>query len=79
MATDLLLDALAPTNFLPTNPAALKRAFDTAGASLVQGRPHFVDDLVNNEGRPRQVDTSGVRGRPEPRRHAGRRWCTATT
>jgi polyhydroxyalkanoate synthase len=56
MATELMLDALAPTNFLPTNPAALKRAFDTAGMSLVKGAQNFADDLVNNEGRPRQVD-----------------------
>ncbi len=58
LALDLLLDALAPTNFLATNPAALKRAFDTGGASLVKGARHFVDDLVHNEGKPRQVDTS---------------------
>jgi polyhydroxyalkanoate synthase len=57
-ATQLLLDALAPTNFLPTNPAALKRAFDTAGMSLAKGARNFADDLVNNEGKPRQVDTS---------------------
>jgi polyhydroxyalkanoate synthase subunit PhaC len=59
MALDLMLDALAPTNFLPTNPAALKRAFETGGVSLAKGARHFVDDLVHNEGRPRQVDTSG--------------------
>ena len=58
MATELLLDALAPTNFLPTNPAALKRAFDTAGASLLKGARNFVEDVLTNEGRPRQVDTS---------------------
>jgi polyhydroxyalkanoate synthase len=58
MATDLLLDALAPTNFLLTNPAALKRAFDTAGASLAKGARNFVDDLINNGGRPRQVDAA---------------------
>ncbi len=58
LALDLTLDALAPTNFLPTNPAALKRAFDTAGASVVKGAANFVDDLVNNQGKPRQVDTS---------------------
>jgi polyhydroxyalkanoate synthase len=57
MATELMLDALAPTNFLATNPAALKRAFDTAGMSLVKGARNVVDDLLNNEGRPRQVDT----------------------
>ncbi len=59
MAVDLMLDALAPTNFLPSNPAALKRAFDTGGASLVAGMRQFLDDLRNNGGRPRQVDTSG--------------------
>ncbi|HET6257815.1 MAG TPA: alpha/beta fold hydrolase [Pseudonocardia sp.] len=59
MAMNLMLDALAPTNFLATNPAALKRAFDTAGGSLLKGTRNFLDDLVNNEGRPRQVDTSG--------------------
>ena len=59
MFTELMLDALAPTNFLPTNPAALKRAFDTGGASLLKGAQQFLDDLVNNEGRPRQVDASG--------------------
>jgi polyhydroxyalkanoate synthase subunit PhaC len=58
MATELMLDALAPTNFLPTNPTALKRAFDTAGMSLAKGARNFADDLVNNEGRPRQVDAS---------------------
>jgi polyhydroxyalkanoate synthase len=59
LAMDLLLDALAPTNFLATNPAALKRAFDTGGASLVKGARTFVDDVLHNEGRPRQVDSSG--------------------
>jgi polyhydroxyalkanoate synthase len=58
MASRLMLDAAAPTNFLATNPAALKRAFDTGGMSLVRGAGHFVDDLLHNEGRPRQVDTS---------------------
>ncbi len=57
MAVGLLFDALSPTNFLPTNPAALKRAFDTSGASLVTGARHFVDDVLHNGGRPRQVDT----------------------
>ena len=59
LALDVTLDALAPTNFAATNPAVLKRAFDTAGGSLVKGAATFLDDLVNNEGRPRQVDTSG--------------------
>ncbi|GEL18858.1 PHA/PHB synthase family protein [Pseudonocardia asaccharolytica] len=58
LALDLALDALAPTNFLVANPAALKRAFDTGGVSVAKGARNFVDDLFRNEGRPRQVDTS---------------------
>ena len=57
LAAGFLLDAAAPTNFLATNPAALKRAFETAGASVAAGAGHFPDDLLNNNGRPRQVDT----------------------
>lgn len=36
-AVNALIGVLAPTNLLPTNPAALKRAFDTGGASVVRG------------------------------------------
>ena len=61
LTTGFLMDALAPTNFLLTNPAALKRAFETGGASLVAGASHFVDDVLNNNGRPRQVDTRPFR------------------
>jgi polyhydroxyalkanoate synthase len=61
LAADFLLDALAPTNFLLTNPAAMKRAMETGGASLTAGAAHFVDDLLRNGGRPRQVDTSNFR------------------
>src|SRR5690348_16578966 len=32
LATGFVMDALAPTNFLLTNPAALKRMFETGGA-----------------------------------------------
>src|SRR5690349_14573905 len=59
LALDLALDAMSPTNFFALNPAALKRAFDTAGSSVVKGAMTFLDDLVNNNGRPRQVDTTG--------------------
>jgi polyhydroxyalkanoate synthase subunit PhaC len=56
LATGFLLDVLAPTNFLFTNPAALKRAFETGGTSLAAGAANFVYDLRTNGGRPRQVD-----------------------
>lgn len=58
MALGIIADALAPTNFLPTNPAALKRAFDTGGRSVATGLRNLADDLVNNGGYPRQVDTT---------------------
>ena len=57
LAASFLIDALAPTNFLLTNPAALKRAFETGGASLLAGARNFVSDLISNRGMPRQVDT----------------------
>ena len=53
-----LTDAVAPTNFLPTNPTALKLAFDTGGLSVLRGMRNLADDLVHNKGRPRQVDTT---------------------
>src|ERR1700730_3143601 len=52
----LLTEALAPTNTLGGNPAALKRAFETGGASLTAGLRNFLDDLWNNGGLPSQVD-----------------------
>ena len=55
-ASNILISTLAPTNYLPMNPAALKRAFDTGGRSLARGLGHFVDDLRNNGGMPRMVD-----------------------
>jgi polyhydroxyalkanoate synthase len=58
LALSFLQDALAPTNFPATNPAVLKRALETGGKSLVDGWRNFLDDLMHNNGRPRQVDTS---------------------
>jgi polyhydroxyalkanoate synthase len=61
LAADLMLAALAPTNFLLTNPAAVKRAFETGGASVLAGARNFLGDLARNQGRPRQVDTRPFR------------------
>jgi polyhydroxyalkanoate synthase len=58
LAMSVMADALAPTNFAPTNPAVLKRALDTGGRSLVDGARNFFDDMLHNNGRPRQVDMS---------------------
>jgi poly[(R)-3-hydroxyalkanoate] polymerase subunit PhaC len=55
-AIRLLTEALAPTNLLLGNPGALKRAFETGGASLIHGLRNFLDDLWNNNGMPQTVD-----------------------
>jgi polyhydroxyalkanoate synthase len=58
LAMGFLADAFAPTNFPATNPAVLKRALDTGGRSFIDGWRNFVDDMLHNNGRPRQVDTT---------------------
>jgi polyhydroxyalkanoate synthase subunit PhaC len=55
-AMQMIIDALAPSNFLFGNPAALKKAFDTGAASLVRGMRNFLEDVRSNDGFPRQVD-----------------------
>jgi poly[(R)-3-hydroxyalkanoate] polymerase subunit PhaC len=55
-ALSLLTEALAPTNTLLGNPAAVKRAFDSAGVSLAAGLKNLVTDYVENDGMPSQVD-----------------------
>ncbi|MFP5375170.1 MAG: PHA/PHB synthase family protein [Acidimicrobiia bacterium] len=60
-AADLFLDAVAPTNFLWGNPAALQRAVETRGASVLAGVRNLVSDLATNGGKPRQVDVSPFR------------------
>jgi len=54
----MLADALAPTNLLLGNPAALRRARETRGRSLVAGARNFVGDLRHNGGMPSMVDTA---------------------
>ncbi|WP_445184081.1 PHA/PHB synthase family protein [Pseudonocardia sp. Cha107L01] len=55
-AANILAAAAAPTNMLVTNPAGLKRAFDTGGASLLSGLRNLVDDLRHNGGMPATVE-----------------------
>ena len=56
-AVTLLVEALAPTNTLVGNPAAIKRAFETGGISLLKGLRNFAQQTWNNRGMPRTVDT----------------------
>ena len=58
-AARFLVDSLAPTNTLAGNPAAIRKAFDTGGKSIVNGLKNWVHDLRHNGGWPSQVDASG--------------------
>jgi len=58
-AARFMLDALAPSNTLPGNPAALRQAFDTGGKSLVRGARNMLSDIRHNGGWPSQVDSKG--------------------
>ncbi|AQW67035.1 class II poly(R)-hydroxyalkanoic acid synthase [Pseudomonas putida] len=51
----LMTEALAPTNNL-SNPAALKRFFETGGKSMLDGLSNLARDVVHNGGMPRQVN-----------------------
>jgi polyhydroxyalkanoate synthase len=61
MAVALASSALAPTNTLIGNPAALKRTFETAGANVARGMRNFAHDIRHNGGMPSQVDSRGFR------------------
>jgi polyhydroxyalkanoate synthase len=50
-----ILDAMAPTNWLLTNPVALKKAIDTGGLSLLRGARNLARDVATNKGMPRQI------------------------
>src|SRR6266571_5199096 len=52
----LFTDTVAPTNTLLGNPAAMKKMYETGGASLVKGLTHMLEDLANNGGMPSQVN-----------------------
>ena len=50
----LINDAVSPTNTL-LNPLAIKALFDSGGTSLLKGLRHMADDLLHNNGLPRQT------------------------
>ncbi|HEV7863320.1 MAG TPA: alpha/beta fold hydrolase [Acidimicrobiia bacterium] len=51
-----VVDALAPTNTLLGNPAALRKAAETKGASLAKGARALADDVLHNGAMPKTVD-----------------------
>jgi polyhydroxyalkanoate synthase len=46
----MLTDAFSPSNFLVSNPAALREAMSTRGESLLKGMENFADDLTRGGG-----------------------------
>jgi len=61
LVTEILIDAVAPTNAILTNPAAVRKFIDTGGQSLWHGLKNYFDDLTRNRGMPSMVDTSAFK------------------
>jgi polyhydroxyalkanoate synthase len=57
-ALSLMTEAAAPTNTMLGNPAAMRRLYETGGASAIRGLTHMIEDLAKNGGLPSQVDMS---------------------
>src|SRR5271170_522037 len=55
-AAELVTDALAPTNTVLGNPAALRKTLETGGKNLVAGAKNFLEDVSTNGAMPAQVD-----------------------
>lgn len=54
--SNMVIDALSPTNTLAGNPMAQKRLIDSGGLSLIKGLKNAYNDAVNNNGMVSQVD-----------------------
>ena len=61
LVTEILIDAVAPTNAMLTNPAAMRKFVDTGGRSLWSGLKNYLDDLAKNGGMPSMVDQSAFK------------------
>ncbi|MBB4267171.1 class I poly(R)-hydroxyalkanoic acid synthase [Roseospira visakhapatnamensis] len=48
-----LVDAMAPTNFLMTNPEVLRTTFESKGENLLKGLEHLLADLERGKGQLR--------------------------
>ncbi|MGA2553092.1 MAG: hypothetical protein ABSF50_23370, partial [Burkholderiaceae bacterium] len=57
----LLMDAIAPSNWVLGNPAVVRKAFETGGQSLLSGLQNFLDDVRDNRKLPAQVDATPFR------------------
>jgi polyhydroxyalkanoate synthase subunit PhaC len=61
IAASIVTSAMAPTNTLLGNPAAIAKTIETGGKNLTKGFTAFLDDMKNNGGLPQQVDTSSFK------------------
>ena len=61
LVTEIMIDAVAPTNAMLTNPAAVRKFVDTGGRSLWSGLKNYFDDLAKNGGMPSMVDQSAFK------------------
>jgi poly[(R)-3-hydroxyalkanoate] polymerase subunit PhaC len=61
LVTEILIDAVAPTNTMLTNPAAVRKFIDSGGQSMWHGLKNYLDDLTHNHGMPSMVDTSAFK------------------
>jgi polyhydroxyalkanoate synthase len=77
-AARFIVDALSPTNTLPGNPAALRRAFDSGGKSVIRGAKNMLDDILHTADGPRRSTARGSRSASTwPRPPV--RWSTGAT
>ena len=58
LVSSILIDAMAPSNMMLANPAALRKIVDTGGESLLASAKNFMTDMVENGGMPSTVDKS---------------------
>ncbi len=49
--TRQFVDALAPSNFVATNPEVLRTTFETGGENLLRGLNNLLDDLARGDGK----------------------------
>jgi polyhydroxyalkanoate synthase len=61
--TRQFVDAMAPSNFVATNPEVLRETMDTGGENLLKGLNHLLEDLERGKGKLaiRMTDTNAFR------------------
>ena len=76
LLTEILIDAVAPTNTMFTNPAAVRKFIDSGGQSMWHGLKNYLDDLIAQSRYAVDGGYERLQGRRESRGHT-RRGCAA--